>query len=116
MGLFASPNRAAMMTAVPPRRRGVASGIGTTLLNSGSTISLGITLIVLSQVLPHASIVAILLGSSTSSIPAGVGAGFLQAIHIVFLASAALILAALVPAVLRNSPRPEPSTPSAPGD
>lgn len=116
MGLFASPNRAAMMTAVPPRRRGVASGIGTTLLNSGSTISLGITLIVLSQVLPHASIVAILLGSSTSSIPAGVGAGFLRAIHIVFLASAALILAALVPAVLRNSPRPETSTPSAPGD
>ncbi len=54
MGLFAAPNRAAMMTAVPPGRRGVASGIGTTLLNSGVTISLGVTLIVLSQVLPHA--------------------------------------------------------------
>ncbi len=116
MGLFASPNRAAMMTAVPPRRRGVASGIGTTLLNSGTTISLGISLIVLSRVLPHASIVAILLGSPSQAVPMGVTAGFLEAIHVVFLASAVLILAALIPAVLRNPASPTSSAPSVPGD
>jgi EmrB/QacA subfamily drug resistance transporter len=116
MGLFASPNRAAMMTAVPPRRRGVASGIGTTLLNSGTTISLGVSLVVLSQVLPHASIVAILLGAPSQAVPAGVASGFLEAIHLVFLGSAVLLLAALVPAILRNAPHHPLPTPSAPGD
>ncbi|HXQ48400.1 MAG TPA: MFS transporter [Thermoplasmata archaeon] len=116
MGLFAAPNRAAMMTAVPPRRRGVASGIGTTLMNSGATISLGLTLIVLSQVLPHASIVAILLGSPAQEVPVGVASGFLESIHVVFLASAVLLLVALIPSVLRHAPRPELPSPSAPGD
>jgi EmrB/QacA subfamily drug resistance transporter len=116
MGLFAAPNRAAMMTAVPPGRRGVASGIGTTLLNSGVTISLGVTLIVLSQVLPHASIVAILLGSPSGPVPAGVASGFLESIHVVFLASAVLLLVALVPSALRHAPRPEPPSPAAAGD
>jgi EmrB/QacA subfamily drug resistance transporter len=116
MGLFAAPNRAAMMTAVPPSRRGVASGIGTTFVNTGATISLGITLIVMSQVLPHAAIVAIFLGSSAQGVSAGVATGFLESIHIVFLASAALILVALVPSVLRRAGRPGPTDPSAEGD
>jgi MFS family permease len=116
MGLFASPNRAAMMTAVPPSRRGVASGIGTTFLNCGSTISLGVSLIVMARVLPHSAILAILLGSPTSNLAPGVASGFLTAIHIIFLASAGLILAALVPSVLR-SPRPLPApAPNAEGD
>ncbi|MCI4364549.1 MAG: MFS transporter [Thermoplasmata archaeon] len=116
MGLFAAPNRAAMMTAVPPSRRGVASGIGTTFVNTGATISLGITLLVMAQVLPHAAIVAIFLGSSAQGVAPGVASGFLESIHIVFLASAALILTALVPSVFRNAARPEPDNPAAPGD
>ncbi|MCI4372373.1 MAG: MFS transporter [Thermoplasmata archaeon] len=116
MGLFAAPNRAAMMTAVPPRRRGIASGIGTTFLNSGTTISLGITLIVLSQVLPHAAIVSILLGAPTQTLAPGVASGFLESIHVVFLGSAVLLLAAIVPAVLRNPVRPHLPAPSAAGD
>ncbi|MGC2033900.1 MAG: MFS transporter, partial [Thermoplasmata archaeon] len=50
MGLFAAPNRATMMTAVPPNRRGVASCIGTTFLNTGATVSLGVTLLIMSSV------------------------------------------------------------------
>jgi EmrB/QacA subfamily drug resistance transporter len=117
MGLFAAPNRAAMMTAVPPSRRGVASGVGVVFVNTGATISLGITLIVLAQVLPHAAIVAILLGSSASQVPGGVASGFLEAIHVVFLASAALILLAIVPSVLRERGGPAPApVPAAEGD
>ncbi len=116
MGLFASPNRAAMMSAVPPGRRGVASGIGTTFLNAGSTVSLGITLIVLAQVLPHAAILAIFLGSPSQVIGPGVASGFLEAIHIIFLASAVLILSALVPSILRSRPPPASLTPAADGD
>jgi hypothetical protein len=95
-----------MMTSVPPRRRGVASGIGTTFMNTGSTISLGIALIVMSQVLPHAAILSIFLGSASQGTLPGVAGGFLHSIHIVFLISAGLILAALVPSALREPGRP----------
>jgi len=115
MGLFASPNRAAMMTAVPPKRRGVASAIGSTLLNSGSTISLGITLLVMSSVLPLSAIQAIFLGVASSSMPFTEGAGFLTSIHLIFLISAGLLMVALIPSVLRGSIAPSPveATPEA---
>jgi EmrB/QacA subfamily drug resistance transporter len=106
MGLFASPNRAAMMTAVPPNRRGVASGIGTTLLNTGSTISLGITLVVMSSVLTLPAIQAIFLGMANSSTPFTEASRFLTSIHLIFLVSAVLLLVALIPSILRGSPVP----------
>ena len=112
MGLFASPNRAAMMTAVPPERRGIASAIGSTLLNTGSTISLGITLIVMSSVLSLPAIQEIFLGAASSSHPFTEGAGFLTSIHLIFIISAVLCIAALIPSVLRGQekiPAPVPS-------
>jgi hypothetical protein len=112
MGLFASPNRAAMMTAVAPERRGVASAVGSTLLNTGSTISLGITLVVMSSVLSLSAIQAIFLGNASASNPFTEGAGFLTSIHLIFLISAVLCIAALVPSFLRgawHAPEPIPS-------
>lgn len=40
MGMFASPNRAAIMNAVPAEQRGAASGMATTLQNTGMQLSL----------------------------------------------------------------------------
>ncbi len=42
MGLFASPNRAAIMNAVPPDQRGQSSGMGATIMNSAMVLSIGI--------------------------------------------------------------------------
>ncbi|HTT15726.1 MAG TPA: MFS transporter [Thermoplasmata archaeon] len=106
MGLFASPNRAAMMSAVPPSRRGVASGIGTTFLNCGATISLGITLLVMSAVMPRSAIDAILVGGSAAGLPSGVASGFLSSIHTIFLISGILALLALIPSALRGATPP----------
>ena len=57
-GLFAAPNIASIMNAVPPEHRGAASGMRATLQNTGQTISLAIffTIIIagLSQGLPSA--------------------------------------------------------------
>ncbi|MGP8078031.1 MAG: MFS transporter [Thermoplasmata archaeon] len=111
MGLFASPNRAAMMTAVPPSRRGVASGIGSTLLNAGSTVSLGLTLFIMSSVLSRPEIQAIFLGTARSGGAAVAGAAFLGAIHLIFAVSAALLLLAIVPSVVRGRTPPPPATP-----
>ncbi len=112
MGMFASPNRAAMMSAVPPARRGVASGVGTTFLNSGSTISLGITLLVMSAVMPRAAIDAILVGGTASGLAPHVAAGFLGAIHVIFLISGCLTLSAIVPSYLRGRDRPYTEVPA----
>jgi EmrB/QacA subfamily drug resistance transporter len=109
MGMFASPNRASMMTAVPPTRRGVASGIGTTFINTGATISLGLTLIVMSSVLPRSAIQAIFLGTANPSIPFPSAAGFLDSIHLIFLISAVLLIIALIPWIRREKvPSVEP--------
>jgi len=106
MGLFAAPNRAAMMTAVPPGRRGVASGIGVTFVNTGATISLGLTLVIMTSVLTRPEIQAIFLGTSVGGMPFTAGPKFLEAIHGIFLVSTGLVLAAVVPSALRGGQRP----------
>jgi EmrB/QacA subfamily drug resistance transporter len=105
MGLFASPNRAAMMTAVPSTRRGVASGIGTTFINSGATISLALTLAVMATVMPQSLITGILLGTATTGTAA---AGFLDAVHRIFLVSALLCLVAIGPSLFRGDTKFHP--------
>lgn len=56
MGTFAAPNITAIMNSVPPEQRGVASGMRTTLQNTGQTASMGIffsiVLIFLTKLLP----------------------------------------------------------------
>jgi MFS family permease len=42
MGLFASPNRAGIMNALPGNRRGVGAGMSTTFQNSAMVLSIGI--------------------------------------------------------------------------
>ena len=42
MGLFASPNRAAIMNSLPAYRRGVGSGMSTTFQNAAMVLSIGI--------------------------------------------------------------------------
>ena len=111
MGMFAAPNRAAMMTAVPPVRRGVASGIGSTFLNTGSTVSLGVTLFIMASVLTRPEIQAIFLGTASSALGTSIGPNFLDAIHLIFEVSAALVLAALIPSVLRGVAPAPPAPP-----
>jgi MFS family permease len=56
-GLFASPNAAAIMSSVPARHRGAASGMRSTFQNSGMSLSIGIffSLMIagLASTLPH---------------------------------------------------------------
>ncbi|HEV3127584.1 MAG TPA: MFS transporter [Solirubrobacteraceae bacterium] len=57
MGLFASPNRAAVMNSLPPADRGAGGGMNQTFQNSAQVVSIGIffTLMVagLASTLPH---------------------------------------------------------------
>ncbi len=42
MGLFAAPNRAAIMNSLPPNRRGVGAGMSATFQNTSMVLSIGI--------------------------------------------------------------------------
>jgi MFS family permease len=42
MGLFSSPNRAAVMNALPPSQRGVGGGMNATFQNGASVLSIGL--------------------------------------------------------------------------
>jgi MFS family permease len=57
MGLFASPNSAGVMNALPPEQRGAGAGMLATFMNSASVLSIGVffTLMIvgLSAGLPH---------------------------------------------------------------
>ncbi|HEV2166184.1 MAG TPA: MFS transporter [Thermoplasmata archaeon] len=106
MGLFAAPNRAAMMNAVPARRRGVASGVGTTLINIGMTVSLGVNLTIIAGILPRSAIIAILTSSPIQGSDVHAAANFLSSIHDIFYVSAALTLLAFVPTLLRGATPP----------
>jgi MFS family permease len=70
-GLFASPNRAEMMNAVPANARGAAGGMIATFQNSASVLSIGIffSLMVtgLASTLPH----TMYAGLTAQGVPAG---------------------------------------------
>jgi MFS family permease len=73
-GLFASPNTSAIMSSVPARDRGVASGMRSTFQNSGMSLSIGIffslMIIGLAETLPR----ALSAGLRAQGVPAAVAA------------------------------------------
>jgi EmrB/QacA subfamily drug resistance transporter len=51
-GMFNSPNTAAMMGTVPPKRRGIAAGARTMLQNTGAVISIAFVLAIITAAVP----------------------------------------------------------------
>ena len=64
-GVFNSPNTAAMMGAVPPHRRGIASGTRTMLQNTGAVISIALMLMIVTAVVPTTLLFSIFSGLTT---------------------------------------------------
>jgi MFS family permease len=73
-GMFSAPNTSSIMGAVPPERRGVASGMRATFQNSGTSLSIGVffslMIIGLAASLPH----TLTTGLQTQGVPAPVAA------------------------------------------
>ena len=100
MGIFASPNRSSIMNSVPARRRGIASGVSTTLTNVGMTFSIGLAFLIMTRTTPLSMLEQIFVGAS----PAGNFSfgDFVDSIHLVFYLSTAFLLIAIVPSLLRG--------------
>ena len=61
MGIFTSPNRASIMNSVPANRRGVSASTGTTLFYVGRSLSLGISFLIMTSILPSEQVKDILI-------------------------------------------------------
>lgn len=95
MGIFASPNRSSIMNSVPGARRGVASGISSTLVNVGNTMSIGLAFLFMEFSTPKATLDGIFSGSSTISGGFSIS-GFVLSMHLVFIMSAAMLFISIM--------------------
>ena len=90
------------MNAVPPARRGIASGISATLFNVGFLASLAMAFGILATSMPLAVLQAIFAGQAVPNGQIDVGL-FMDAFHAIFWIMVILSLVAAIPSSLRGS-------------
>lgn len=99
MGVFTSPNRTAIMNSVSQNRRGIAAGISTTLVMTGSAFSVALVFFIFSIMLPTDETSEIFSGSfngeqeNASFSNQIIFEKFLQSLRYIFLISAFLMIA-----------------------
>ena len=71
MGLFASPNRVAIMNSLPPQERGAGAGMTTTFQNSATVLSIGIFFSVITVGLAASLPAHLYAGLTAQGVPAG---------------------------------------------
>jgi EmrB/QacA subfamily drug resistance transporter len=96
-GMFFAPNVAAIMNSVPPARRGVASGVSSTLFSAGSLVSLGLIFVIFSKDVPLGALESIFSGIPPPAGTVSIGL-FVDAMHQAFLLFGVLSLLAAIPA------------------
>jgi EmrB/QacA subfamily drug resistance transporter len=102
MGIFASPNRATIMSSVPSYRRGVAAGVSTTLVMAGSAFSIGLVFLIFTQIMPLDAAQNIFSGSfAASNITTMAINKFMNSLHFIFFISAILMVVSIIPSVMK---------------
>jgi MFS family permease len=105
MGMFASPNRASIMTSVPSARRGVSAAISTTFVMVGNSFSIGLVFLIMTNFIPLHAAEQLFSGSfqPTSSVVMSnpLVDKFLSSIHFVFFVSAVMMLVSIIPSVTK---------------
>jgi EmrB/QacA subfamily drug resistance transporter len=104
MGIFASPNRASIMTSVPTYRRGVSASISTTFVMTGNAFSISLVFLIMTNVIPLHAAEQLFSGSfqtSSSIISTLVVDKFLNSVHLVFFISALMMLVSVIPSIIK---------------
>ncbi|HEX7142314.1 MAG TPA: hypothetical protein VF222_07540, partial [Nitrososphaeraceae archaeon] len=125
MGIFTSPNRASIMNSVPANRRGVSASTGTTLFYVGRSLSLGISFLIMTSILPAEQVKEIFIDfrnteanmikdntnnntnipSTTTTITENkelIENKFLYSIHIIFFVSSIIVFISIIPATVKD--------------
>jgi hypothetical protein len=92
------------MNATPPERRGVASGMSSTLINTGFLLSLGMAFAVMATSVPTGVLQQIFSGSRVPISPLVIER-FVGSLHGLFLLMGFISLFSAVPASLAKKPR-----------
>jgi MFS family permease len=100
-GIFSSPNIRSIMESVPPQRRGVASGVRATLMNTGNVISIGLVAYIITTVIPYPVVSGIITGGYTE-LTSVESMGFVAGIQRAFIVTAIMTLAAMFASSLRG--------------
>lgn len=101
IGLFQSPNRASVLSSVPPWARGTASGTSTTVFIAGASFSLGLAFYILTAGVPITELQNIFVGGTALSTAPWIG-NFVSSIHTVYYLSSFFMLLGILPSVLRG--------------
>ena len=96
-GMFFAPTVAAIMNSVPAARRGVASGVSSTIFNVGSLLSLGMIFAIFGATVPLSALRDIFAGVAPPAGSFDVGL-FIEGMHAAFLAMGIIVLLAAIPA------------------
>jgi EmrB/QacA subfamily drug resistance transporter len=105
--LFSSPNSSSIMGSVPPHRRGVANGVRTTLSQTGNVLSIPVSLLIMTFVMPYDRLSQIV---GTSQVIGSIELDtFLRAINFAFLTLGIIVGLAIIPSLLRGSRTPKES-------
>jgi EmrB/QacA subfamily drug resistance transporter len=112
-GMFVAPNIASIMNATPAPRRGVASGMSSTLVNTGFLLSLGIAFVVMASSVPSSVLQQIFSGTAVSISPLQLQ-HFVGSLHGLFLLLGFISLFSAVPTFMVKKPKlrfePGPAT------
>jgi MFS family permease len=102
MGIFASPNRATIMSSVPSYRRGIAAGISTMLVMTGSAFSIGIVFAIFTQYLSLHEAQNLFSGSFViSNFNDLIEDKFMDALHFIFYTSAILMISSIILSIIK---------------
>jgi len=105
MGIFASPNRAIIMSSVPSFRRGVAAGMSTMMVMTGSAFSIGLVFFIFIQYIPIHEAQSIFTSSfSTSNFSNDITMNnFIISLHSIFFISGILMIISIIPSLTKNN-------------
>jgi len=100
-GMFVAPNISSIMNASPVVRRGIASGMSSTMVTSGFLLSLGVAFAIIAGSMPLSTVQAIFAGLPIAANALNVNL-FMDAMHRIFLMVAIISLAAAIPSSMRG--------------
>jgi EmrB/QacA subfamily drug resistance transporter len=101
-GFFASPNRASVLTSVPPVRRGVASSVNSTMVQVGNSFSRAFSFLIMGLVLPGAVLESIFFGHSSLASNQIVISEFVSSLRLLFYICAGFVFLSIFPSIMRG--------------
>lgn len=104
-GIFSSPNRASVISAVPPSHRGVGSAVNSMLFQVGNSFSRAFSFLIIGLVVPGSVLGALFIGAGNIGSNPLYVADFVNSLHILFYVCAGIMIASILPSIMRGKSR-----------